>query len=249
MSKTHNSRQRTRIPVTYRDEWQDGLGARGWKLDTAMTDSTVIASTAYTGENVPTSVLIHDILDHLLCGFGFSGHRNEAMAVVQLASRTGADAEISFCPMAEEVMRGLVPGESIETFLPDQLKRHLPDGPMSNEERMSYLSRRLGKQRLRSLLLAHFQAIGEEGIGMAKAHWHKAGLDYDRRTAIGLCLQELLVQADAMALTRRWQHARGNFLVGNRECKLNIESPEKHELRQPVNDGHDIIENNMRLSL
>ena len=85
--------------MSYRDEWEDGFGVRGWKLDAAMRDSTVIASTAYTGENVPTSVLIQDILDHLLCGFGFSGHRNEAMAVVQLASRTGVDAEISFCPM------------------------------------------------------------------------------------------------------------------------------------------------------
>ena len=249
MSKTHNSSQQTRIPVTYRNEWQDGFGARGWKPDAAMTDSTVIASTAYTGENVTTSVLIHDILDHLLCGFGFSGHRNEAMAVVQLASRTGADAEISFCPMVEEVMRGLIREESIEAFLPDMLKQHLPDEPLSNEERMSYLSHRLGKQRLRSLLLSHFQMIGEEGIGPAKTHWHRAGLDYDRRTAIGLCLQELLVQVDAMALTRRWQQARGNFLIDNRECKLNIESPEKHELRQPVNDGHDIIENNTRPSL
>ena len=246
MSKTHNSSQQTRIPVTYRDEWQDGFGARGWKLDTAMTDSTVIASTAYTGENVPTSVLIHDILDHLLCGFGFSGHRNEAMAVIQLASRTGADTKISFHPMVEEVTRGLILGESIDTFLPDTLKRHLPDAPLSNEERMSYLSRRLGKQRLRSQLLAHFQAIGEEGIGPAKAHWHRAELDYDRRTAIGLCLQELLVQADAMALTQRWHHARACFLLDNRECKLNIEYPETHELRQPVNDGHDIIGNNTR---
>ncbi|HEB97490.1 MAG TPA: hypothetical protein ENI96_13790, partial [Sedimenticola thiotaurini] len=98
MSKTHHSRQRMRIPVTYRDEWQDGFGARGWKLDASLMESTVISSTAYTGEKVPTSVLVHDILDHLLSGFGFSGHRNEAMAVVQLASRTGADIEISFRP-------------------------------------------------------------------------------------------------------------------------------------------------------
>ena len=68
---------------------------------------------------------------------GFSGHRNETMAVIQLASRTGADTGISLHPMVEEVMRGLILGESIETFLPDTLKRHLPDGPLSNEEQMS----------------------------------------------------------------------------------------------------------------
>lgn len=247
MSETEkNTKQRTHIFVTYRDEWQDGFGARGWKLDSTMSDSTVIASTAYTGENVTTSVLIHDILDHLLCGFGFSGHRNEAMAVIQLASRTGADTEISFHPMVEEVMRGLILGESIETFLPDTLKRHLPDSPLSNEESMSCLSRRVGKLQLRSLLLAHFQAIGEEGVGPAKAHWHRAGLDYDRRTAIGLYLQELLVQADEMALTRRWQHARACFLVDNRECGLYIKYPETHELRMSVNDGHHTIKNNTR---
>lgn len=247
MNKTEkNTRQGTRISVSYRDEWEDGFGARGWKLDAAMRDSTVIASTAYTGDNVPTSVLIHDILDHLLCGFGFSGHRNEAMAVIQLASRTGADTRTSFQPMVEEVMRGLILGESIETFLPDTLRQHLPDGPLSDKERMSHLSRRLGKQRLRSQLLDHFQMTGEEGIGQAKAHWHRAGLDYNRSAAIGLCLQELLVQADTMALTRQWQHARACFLVDNGECKLNIEFPETHELRQPVNDGHDIIGNNTR---
>jgi len=237
MSKAEkDTRQRTHIPVTYRDEWQDGFGARGWKLDAAMRDNTVIASTAYTGENVPTSVLIHDILDHLLCGFGFSGHRNEAMAVIQLASRTGADTGISFHPMVEEVLRGLILGESIETFLPDMLKRHLPDRLLSDEESMSYLSRRLGKQQLRPLLLAHFQAMGEAGISPAKAHWHRAGLDYDRRTAIGLCLQELLVKAEEIALTRRWQHARAYFLIDNRECGLVIKYPETHELRLPVNN-------------
>ncbi len=231
-----NSRQRTRIPVTYRDEWQDGFGARGWKLDASLKDGTVIASTAYTGEKVPTSVLIHDILDHFLCGFGFSGHRNEAMAVIQLASRTGADNEISFRPMVEEVMRGRILGESIETFLPDTLKRHLLDGILSDKEQMNHLSYRLGKQRLQSLLLAHFQAIGEEGIGQAKTHWHKAGLDYERRTAIGLCLQELLVQADEMALNHQWKHNRSCFLIDNGECGLTFESYETHGLWLPVND-------------
>jgi len=246
MNKTHNSRQRTRIPLTYRDEWQDGFGARGWKLDAGVEDSAVIASTVYTGEAVPTSVLIHDILDHFLCGFGFSGHRNEARAVIQLATRTGADSEISFRPMAEEVMHGRILGEPIESFLSDPLKRLLPDDRLSDEERMSHLSRRLGKQRLLSLMLAHFQAIGEEGIGMAKARWHRAGLDYNRRRAIGLCLQELLVRADAMALTRRWKHARACFLVSNEECGISIEYPETYALWLPANDGHNGIRYNTR---
>jgi len=231
-----SSRQWTPIPVTYRNEWQDGFGARGWKLDAAMMDSMVIASTAYTGDAVPTSVLIHDMLDHFLCGFGFSGHRNEAKAVIQLASRTSADIEISFRPMVEEVMDGLIQGESIRAFLPDTLKRHLLADALNDEAQMTHLSHKLGNRRLESLLLAHFQVIGEEGIGPAKAHWHRAGLDYGRRTAIGLCLQKLLVQADEMALTWRWKHTKACFLIDNRECGLSIESPETSKLRLPVLD-------------
>jgi hypothetical protein len=70
------------VAVTYRREWQDGFGARGWKLDIGIDDGYVIASTAYCGENIPTSILIHDIVDHHLCAFRLSGHRHEAMALV-----------------------------------------------------------------------------------------------------------------------------------------------------------------------
>ena len=52
----------------YRSVWQDGFGARGWKLASAIDDPAVIAATAETGERIPTSVFVHDILDHTLCG-------------------------------------------------------------------------------------------------------------------------------------------------------------------------------------
>ncbi len=57
------------IPVTYKREWQDGFGARGWKLDCALDDPNVIAATAETGCQINTSVLVHDILDHYISGF------------------------------------------------------------------------------------------------------------------------------------------------------------------------------------
>lgn len=66
-----------RIPVTYRHEWHDGFGARGWKLDYSLDDPYIIAATAETGNRIPTSVLVHDILDHYLCGLPLSGQRNE----------------------------------------------------------------------------------------------------------------------------------------------------------------------------
>ena len=78
-----------RVSCLYRRTWQDGFGARGWKLAGTANDPEVIASTAATGERIPTSVFVHDILDHFLCGLGPSGHRNEAVALLQLAARTG----------------------------------------------------------------------------------------------------------------------------------------------------------------
>jgi hypothetical protein len=49
----------------YGRTWRDGFGARGWKVAGAVNDPEVIASTAETGERIPTSVFVHDILDHL----------------------------------------------------------------------------------------------------------------------------------------------------------------------------------------
>ena len=83
-----------RVPCLYRRTWQDGFGARGWKLAGTANDPEVIASTAATGERIPTSVFVHDILDHFLCGLGPSGHRNEAVALLAAggAHRRGSDA-------------------------------------------------------------------------------------------------------------------------------------------------------------
>ena len=71
---------RLEFPLVYRREWQDGYGARGWKLDIAIQDHEVVACTSYTGQKSQTSVLIHDLLDHLVSGFWLSGYRNEARA-------------------------------------------------------------------------------------------------------------------------------------------------------------------------
>jgi hypothetical protein len=79
------------VPVTYKKIWDDGFGARGWKLDATIGDPEIIASTRETGQRINTSVFIHDILDHFLSDFGVSGQRREAMALIQLSKRTGSD--------------------------------------------------------------------------------------------------------------------------------------------------------------
>lgn len=90
------------VPVTYKKVWDDGFGARGWKVNATIGDPEIIASTRETGWKINTSVFIHDILDHLLSGFGISGHRREAMALIQLAKRTGSDPGPEFEQLVRE---------------------------------------------------------------------------------------------------------------------------------------------------
>ncbi len=105
------------IPVTWRLEWDDGFGARGWKLDDSLNDPYVIAATADTGSRIATSVPVHDILDHYLCGLPLSGHRNEAIALVQLGLRTGSSPAPDFAAMVDEdLLQGRVNGESMRSF-------------------------------------------------------------------------------------------------------------------------------------
>jgi hypothetical protein len=104
------------VPISYCAEWMDGYGARGWKIDMTVDDPEIIASTSETGLHIPTSVLIHDILDHYLCGLPPSGHRNEAIALHQLALRTGADPLPDLAQMVDEdLIHGHVLGETMHT--------------------------------------------------------------------------------------------------------------------------------------
>lgn len=210
------------VPVTYCREWQDGFGARGWKLDVGIGDAHVVASTAYSGENIPTSVLIHDIVDHHLCGFRLSGHRDEAMALVQMRGRTGTDITPDYAQMVDEdILQGLVSGEPLESFLPEDLLGRLP-AEGTARTRMQVLCRRIGTQALRQRLIEHFFALGETGCGRARAAWETMGLDYDRRGELALALQDLLVQADAWMLQQDTRNAHGHFVMTESECSLRM---------------------------
>jgi hypothetical protein len=222
------------VPMTYRTEWPDGFGARGWKLDAAIADRPVIASTSYTGEKVPTSVLVHDILDHFVSGFGFSGHRNEAMATAQLGLRTGAEIRSSYALMVEEVTRGEVEGEGLDTFLPPSLTLHLPIEEIKPAEKMRHLAEKLGVNELRSMLLSHFYEMGLAGVPRAIASWRRHDLDYDRRAEMGLCLQRLLVRADSFSVGEDPPLLRATFLLTNEECILTLQSTGQYVLTEGV---------------
>lgn len=223
------------VHATYRDEWPDGFGARGWKLDVALDDPAVIASTSETGDRINTSVLVHDILDHYVSGFPLSGHRNEAMALIQLHKRTGSDPRPDYEQMVnEDLMHGMVSGEPMRSFLPSHIVQLLPSEAMTGKEIVGFLASELGLGPLRVAFVERLFELGYRGVPLAHAGWNSCGLDYARNTPIGLCLQGLLVEADRILLNETISFARGQFQVSNRACQLVLEQPFKASFNKPV---------------
>lgn len=214
------------IPVSYHREWMDGFGARGWKLDVALDDADVIAVTADTGIRVPTSVLVHDILDHHLCGLPLSGHRNEAKALRQLALRTGMDPMPDlFQIVDEDILHGRANGESLHTLLPKSLEILVPEALDDNAQIIAYLIAGLGKDVLRRELAGHLQAIGMEADTEMKIRYEQTGLDHRCRGSLGMALQHLLRHADALATAEDWDVARGEFRITRAQCAIHVATP------------------------
>lgn len=214
------------VAVTYRREWQDGYGARGWKLDAAMADPEVIAATAETGLRLPTSVLVHDILDHHLCGLALGGHRNEAVALHQLGLRTGADPLPDIVQMVDEdLMHGGVVGESMRDFLPESLLAVLPSGLDDDRAIVDHLATRLGREGLRQALIERMRDIGRDRAETARARYRQSGLDHARRGVLGLALQALLARIDGRAVMEDWDEAHGIFVMTDDHCALRLDRP------------------------
>ncbi len=226
----------TIVPVTFKREWDDGFGARGWKLDVSAHDPEIIASSAFPGDNIPTSVLIHDILDHLLSGFAPSGHRNEAMALMQLHLRTGSDIRPDIQQMIEEdILHGNVIGETLESFLPNDLLAHLADtGTPDSKDKMTRLITTLGRDQVCASLLSRFHELGMLGIPQAEQHRENLGLDYATRRATGLCLQSLLVDAEQYVSEVGADSARGGFTIANTVCCMWLCAPHDFHMTRRV---------------
>lgn len=168
-----HGRGKVLVGVSYCREWQDGFGARGWKLDATLGDPEIIASTRVTGTRIPTSVLVHDLLDHLLSGFAPSGHRAEAMALARLARRTGADVAPDYAQMVrEDLFAGRVLGETARSFLGDELAGLVP---AAADDPIAALRKRLGDEEAERRLVARFFELGERGHAAAEAAWRALG--------------------------------------------------------------------------
>jgi len=215
------------VPVTYKKSWDDGFGARGWKVDAAIGDPEIIASTRDTGQRINTSVFVHDILDHYLSGFGVSGHRSEAMALIQLFKRTGSSPVPDYEQMArEDILNGRVNGEKLYEFLPADLSAMLPKhSDMTNKELMAYLKDKLGEKRLISKLVDNFLNLGKAGEDHADASWKVLNLDINRRSEIGVALQSLLDVIDLEVEKSGLEVLRGFIMIRNDYVAFTMPEP------------------------
>jgi hypothetical protein len=168
------------------------------------------------------------VLDHYLCGVGIGGHRNEAIAIGQLAERTGSDPSPDLQQIIEEdILIGHINGESMESFLPDWLKAFLPADQSNSPKIIEQLESRLGRETLRHALLDHFMALGAKGAHEARLSFERYGLEYLRRPRMGWCLQSILEEADEFVVTQNLEQASGDFYVSNDACGLTLKEPEK----------------------
>ncbi len=212
------------VPVTYRKVWNDGFGARGWKVNATIGDPEIIASTRETGQRINTSVFIHDILDHFLSGFGVSGHRSEAMALIQLSKRTNSDPRPDFEQLVrEDILHGRVNGENLRDFLPACLCSMIPENSgMTDKEMIAYLDEKLGEKRLIKYLVDNFFKVGKEGEKHADENWKILGLDTKKRTDIGLALQALLEFIDQAVEKMGVNQLHGVISIDNRHVIFNM---------------------------
>jgi hypothetical protein len=217
-----------RLACRYQAVWQDGFGARGWKLDSTLADPNIIASTPEAGDVIPTAVFIHDILDHALCGLPPSGHRAEAVALIQLAERTGADPRPDFEQMVDEdLMNGVTDGEPLMSLLPDDLKRQVGGETKTAKAAIGELLEHFGRDGLRERLVRHLFWLGHVGAKKARAAYEESGLAYPRRAELGLALQRLFMQADGMVRERDLEMARGWVGIARQCCSISLDVPER----------------------
>jgi hypothetical protein len=212
------------VPVTYKKVWDDGFGARGWKVDATIGDPEIIASTRETGQRINTSVFIHDILDHFLSGFGVSGHRSEAMALIQLSKRTGSDPGADYEQLVtEDILNARVNGEELVDFLPADLYALLPaKSVMTDKEIIAFLRKQVGERGLIKSLVENFFNLGKEGENHADKCWALLGLDTNRRTEIGLALQSLLEVIDRAVEELGIEELHGIISIDMRHVTFNI---------------------------
>ncbi len=227
------------IPVTYMQTWNDGFGARGWKLDVTIGDPQIIASTRETGLKINTSVFVHDILDHFLSGFNVSGHRSEAMALRQLSIRTDSDPGPDYTQMIkEDILNGVINGESLMSFMPSEIKKILPEN-INNNEVIYFLKKHLTQEQLIKTFFEHFFILGKEGDAHAKNSWKLLGLNPDKKTEIGEAIQKSLNYIDSKIEHYKIDKIKATVSINNNHVTFLTEYNEVSGILVKVSDVLD----------
>lgn len=183
------------IPITYQDEWHDGFGARGWKLDCATGHSEMIASTSCLGGKSPTSVIVHDVVDHHLSGFGWT-LPDEAKAIVIHGLRNGIEVLSSLESLADDLLRESPPACAIEAFLPPEIAVAFDFEGSAHHTKVRLLIEKFERDELRAMLAKQLHVVGLMGIPEALTRWHMIGLTVEDLPATGFAIQRLLVSAE-----------------------------------------------------
>lgn len=146
--------------------------------------------------------------------------------MTQLASRTGADPRMDYAQIVDEdLMRSHCNREPLRCFLPDDLDSRIPDGLNDGKAVIGFLRVELEDVRLRERLIRRFVKIRESVQREVEERWRSMRLYYRRRGAMGLALQRILAQVDALAAEAQREQAQGAFSVGNKSCAVTVYSP------------------------
>lgn len=209
------------VTAVYRACWNDGYGVRGWKIAPAIEDPRVIASAAHSSAVSATSVLVHDIMDHHLCGLPIGGHRNEVVATLLHAMRNGLSVDTSIDMMVSEFLDTGYCGEEPRQFLPKDLVERLP--PSTSAHLISaVLADKLGMPQVRQRITRHYYAIGIAGLSAALGAYERLGLSILARHRVGLRLQRLIEQAESHLERGDKAVATGVIAIADAACSLSL---------------------------
>lgn len=214
------------MKAVYKQTWDDEYTAEGWKLEEGIGDPEIIAVTPWHPANIPTSVFVHDVLDHRISGFKLSGHRHEAGALFQLGIRTGVSVEPDISEMIElDILHGRVHGESLHEFLPPELDYF---GEITDPLlRMTKIRQHLGDNHVRHFLKCFYYEIGKNYQEYVEKNWETAGLDYRKKTEIGGRLQELFERLHSLVRSNGIKHAMADITIDNESCNATLWSGQK----------------------
>ncbi|MFA9461798.1 hypothetical protein [Thiohalorhabdus methylotrophus] len=220
--------------VTFREPRFDGSG--GWRLEFLAGKGAPEGVVPWDPEGgTPPEAFVHCVLDQWVPGFPVRGYIPRAKALMQKASRTGADPLPDFQALADDLLaNGEVEGEPLWQILPRDLIAHLPTRKVSGRAPLNYLRSKLGHGAVRSMLVVHFIDLGRDALAPGRATWYARGMDYERRGAIGEAMRELFTWMEGTVHEQGWRVAQGELALANDVVRFRFDCPVVREWARAV---------------